>query len=72
MECELRRLQQSIEARPRSSWSVDDRNALMALHLYLDSRSQRGDRRALECCSAPAVQDVLIAEEMRAMGAAAT
>ncbi len=64
-DSELCAVRASIDSRPRSTWTADDRNALMALYLYFDSRGHRGDDAVLRNCSSPVVQDVLLAEEMR-------
>src|SRR4051794_2841099 len=69
VEQELKAVRAQLEARPREQWTTDDRNALMALALYFGPGSFRGDRTVLQNCSAPAVQDVVIADEMRAIEA---
>jgi hypothetical protein len=64
----LLRLYDELEAKARPLWTVDDRNALMALHLYFDEGSSwRGDDVVLRECSAPAVAEVTFAEELAAL-----
>lgn len=55
LERSLLELWNEIQGRPRETWSVDDRNALMAISLYLDPENQGtvGDSRVLENCSDP-------------------